>query len=224
MSDLTAFTTYMSVAGMFAGIDPLTPIDGSGSLSLHRNGTAGRYCNMVRAQAPSAFTSGRIRFRCALKTLDTAAAQFGVLFQQSQADMTGASGSAYGVISLSQAGAGGVNTNWTIRKYTAGLPTGSNLAIGNLVVFNAGVANVQSIEVTWILDLANLGGLRITVKRGVLRDFSDLVLEPNLDIIVTSSVLTTSVGEGPCLALGGTTDNRNPLLDTLSCVPLLVGG
>lgn len=220
MSDLTAFTFFKDDAGMFAGINPLTPIAGTGSLHLHRNGTLGRWINGIRATVPLGFTSGIMRWRMAFTAIEGDITTHGMAFQQSQANLAAQTGSAYAIVYRT---AGTSTGNWAIAKLTLGLLAPTILVNGPTVPFNAGVANAITIEATWILDIANLGGMRVTVKRGILPDFSDLVLEPGLDIVITSNVLQTSAGEGPIYAAGGSS-GRQTLFDSMSVIPVLVGG
>jgi len=219
MSDLTAFTFYKEDASMAVTLELSSPILNSGSLKINRNGTAGRWVNGVRVNAPLGFTSGRARFLLGAKTALQTNDAIGFVFQQSQADLTLGAGSAYGFFTqVLSSGAG----TWRpfLRKFTAGLGTGTTLATGT--DYTAAVGTMRAVEVQWILDVANLGGIQLTVKMGSLSTFADLAVDAALNIIVTSSILTTSVGEGPYY-VGIATSSGFYLYDHIECVPLLVG-
>ena len=213
MSDLSAFTIYKHDAGMTAAIDLVTPLLGSGSLLLGPNGTAGRRINMVRTTTPNSFTSGRARFLLGTTVVGSLDA-FGFVFQLSQADLTGASGQAYAYY-VEQAAC----SSWQpkLAKITAGLATRTVLASGTTYT----ATTARAVEVQWLLDIPNLGGMQLTVKLGTALDYSDLVLDSALNILVSTSVLTTSVGEGPMLAASGSAGSYR--YDHFEVVPLIVG-
>lgn len=215
MSDLQAFTFFKQDAGMTVAIDPIGPILGSGSLLLGPNGTAGRRINGIRANTPNSFTSGRARLLLEPVVIGTTE-QIGFAFQLSQADLTGGSGLAYAFLLVHS-----VSSTWLPRIYkmTAGVATSTLLATGTsrTVPINTTLA----VEVQWILDIPNLGGIQITIKLGTATDYSDLVLDAALNILITSSVLTTSVGEGPCLNTNAGTGSYR--YDHFEVIPLLVG-
>ena len=218
MSDLSAFTIYKANAGMLAVLDITNPILGSGSLKINRNGTTGRFVNMVRATAPNSFTSGRARFLLD-STADSAADAIGFVFQQSQTDLTGGVGAAYGLyVQMTNS----VTDTWTplLYKFTAGLGTGTTLATGTSYVAAPGTETAYEVE--WILDVANLGGLQVKVKRGTASAYTNLVADAALNIIITSSVLTVSVGEGP-FYVGDPNSTGFYLYDHFEVVPLIVG-
>lgn len=118
---------------------------------------------------------------------------------------------------------GPANFELQIRKLSAGLTSSTQLATAGSTFSLAIAPAFVVIEVQWIVDITNLGGVNIVVKRGTLADWSDLAEEANLDIVDTSSPLQTSVGEGPGLALSATSSNGKYLMDTMDVTPLLVG-
>jgi hypothetical protein len=67
---------------------------------------------------------------------------------------------------------------------------GSSLAS---VYFSPGVNTVFALEAEWIVDIAELGGVALFVRRGFETDFSDL--ETVISYLDISSPITTSVAE-----------------------------
>lgn len=219
MSDLQAFTIYRANASMLVALDPTVPLLGTASLRINRNGTTGQFANLVRLTSPRAFTSGRARWLIGARTLQTND-RIGFVCQQSQEDLTGGAGAAYALnLLMASSGAG----TWTpsLARMTAGLGTFTTLATGTN--FTMAAAGKKALELTWILDQANLGGIQLQVKLGNNTDYSDLALDSALNIIVTSSVLTTSAGEGPHYN-GLTTSGGDYLYDHFDVIPLIVGG
>ena len=212
--NVEGFTFYLATAGMFAGIDPINHIVGSGSLRLHRNAIAARFITGEPTNAPKGFTSGTMR---ALYRPVTPVSNdwVGMCFQKSTADLTAGAGQAYGaglVVSGSFA-------NLEICKFTAGLGTRSAIVSSSPgLAFNSG--STISLSITWLLDIVRLGGLRITLSQGTATDFSSMTQV--LDTVVTTSILLTSVGEGPALSLVSTASAGDYLWDQTDAVPLIV--
>ena len=219
MSDLTNFNIYKENAGMFAGIDVLNPLAGNGSLLMHRNGQAFTKINLARSIAPRAFTSGVARFYVGGKVQLIQSDQVGFAFQQSQEDLTGGVGSAY--LACLVLGTNGSNSSLQLFRCSAGLGTQTNLGTGT--TFNAVLNTPIAVEITWILDIAQLGGIKLTLKHGTALDFTGLVTDVN--IVSTTTVLQTSVAEGPYMKHNLSSSNGQYLFETASTdvYPLLIG-
>ena len=228
MSDLQAFTIFKANSGMTVAIDPIASdvISGSGSLRINRGGTTGQRANLARASSPTGFTSGRARFR--IKTLGVGSLNdvWGLTFQMSQADMTTV-GTQTAYFMGIQYQANGSFGNLVINRLSTGLANPTQLALG--AQFALVADQRMTLEATWILDLQNLGGIRLFLKRGVLADYSDLVVEPKngggtMDLVSTTTVLQTSVAEGPAVQFAFDTSPGDYLMKIDSVIPLIVGG
>jgi hypothetical protein len=212
---LEGFTFYLATGGMATVIDPINVIAGTGSLRLHRNGIAARFIEGEPTGSPKGFSSGIMR-----ALLRPVTAQngdwLGMIFQKSTADLTAGAGSAYGVgVQVISAGS---TAQIQVLKFTAGLGTSTILYSGTTVSFTTSI--LVALKVTWRLDIARLGGIRVTLERGSASDFSSLTTE--YDTVLTTSLLTTSVGEGPALALVTTGSPGDYLWDQTDAVPLII--
>lgn len=216
MSDLDDFTFYKSDPAILVALETSTPLVGTGSLRMYRNLAASGRANGVRATGNRAFTSGRARWLCRVNGFLLGDC-IGFAFNQSYVDVT-STGTGY-------------NCYWSISnnaslhtlrldRMTSGLVTGVNLAASP--AFAWAIDTTMALEVSWVVDLVNLGGIRFNVKRGAAPDFSDLVDVANLtNVLVTTNLHTTSMGEGPAWS-GGPTNQYSALFDSVSCVPLVV--
>lgn len=219
MSDLSNFTIYKENAGMFAGIEVLQPLAGSGTLLMHANGQGSTNINLARAIAPRAFTSGVARFLIGFTTANVND-QVGFAFQQSQEDLTNGTGSAY--LAMFKAGSNGVNSQIQILRIAAGLQ-GAQTLIGTGALFTLAPNTPLAVEIRWLLDIAGLGGIQLTAKHSTSVDFTGLITDVN--VVSTATVLQTSVTEGPYLKLGASFSTGQFLFETANTdvVPLLVG-
>jgi hypothetical protein len=218
MSDLQDFTFYKVNASLLIALETASPILGTGSLKMAHNNAAGlHYANGVRAAGNKAFPSGRVRFLARLDGFGLGTV-LGFAFNQSQPDLT-SSGTAY----LFYWSVSNVNTTHQLQiaRCTAGIPTRTTLFTGPNFTLNAGVTT--ALECSWVTDLVNLGGIRFSVKQGSATNYSDLADVAGLtNVLTTTTLLTTSVGEGPAW-YGGPTTQFNFLWDSMSCVPLIIG-
>lgn len=230
MSDIDQFTVYKQNASMAFVIDPQTPLLGSGSLRMHRNGVSARFMHAIRSVGSRAFTSGRARFIVGCKARQNND-ECGMAFMVS-GDLTGGTGYCY-ICNLIIVNAGQAGLI-LYRSNNLGLTTLVQIVQGPSFTFTTGVTKV-AVEVTWVQDPANLGGgnpaIQIIVKRGAdITDFSDLVTETGMDVIETTNVITTTTGEGPCLRLAATSSLGDFLIEfppsggSPAVQPLIVGG
>jgi len=211
---------YKANASQTFVVETSSPIHGSGSFKFNRGGTAGQYENIRRLNTPRGFTSGRLRWLFKMPGTLLLNTYAGVAFQQGQADLTATGTAYYACIQISNSSS---SHRLQIRQMTAGLPTTTQL-FQSTSAFTATTGTVLSLEVQWVLDIASLGGIRFNMKRGTATDYSDLVDEPGIiNQVSTTTVLQTSVGEGPASVLG-TTTQVDHLYDRIHCVPLAVGG
>jgi len=219
MSDLDDFTFHKSLAGLFVGLETAAPLRGTGSLKMHRNGQPAGYVSSVRNTGNKAFTTGRVRFLCQASGF-ASNTSIGFCFQMSQANLTGAAGTGYWFRWF----IGASSTTHTLRidRLTSGLVQ-SFVNICLSPAFTLAVNTPMALECSWILDLVALGGIQFNVQRGSALDYSDLAPVSGMTGVVSStSVLQTSVGEGPAWQADVTTQH-NFLWDDIHCVPLLVG-
>lgn len=219
MSDLEDFTFYKDLPGLFVGLETTAPIVGTGSLKMHRNGQPGGYVSSVRNTGNRAFTTGRVRFLCQASGF-VANTSLGFCFQMSQPDLTGGAGTGYWFRWF----VGSSNPTHTLRidRLAEGL-TQNIVNLCQSAAFTLAPNTPMALECSWILDLVELGGIQFTVKRGTLLDYSDLAPVSDMTGVISStSVLQTSVGEGPAWQ-GGALTEYNFLWDDIHCVPLLVG-
>lgn len=216
MSDLDDFTFYKSDPAVLVALDTATPIQGTGSLKMAHNNAPTSYVNGVRNTGNKAFPSARVRFLCRVDgfLLNTF---LGFAFNQSQANLT-SSGTGYlfrWLISNI-----GTTHKLQIVRCTAGIPTVT--MVFESPNFTWAVDTTMALECSWVVDLVTLGGIRFNVKRGTALDFSDLADVQGLtNVLATTNLQTTSVGEGPAF-WGGSTTQFNFFWDAMSCVPLLV--
>lgn len=171
-------------------------ITGNGSLYFEQSG-AGTQMNVVRNTTPRQFTSGLVY--CATKAIFTASANdfFGMAFNQSQADLTGGSGSAYGVI-FRIINPGSYTVKLEIVKFSAGLGTKSTLASGSTSAA-LGFGTVCTLACRWAYSASYGPGVRIraysSLSSSDIPDYSDSAT-PELEYVDSSSPLSTSAGEG----------------------------
>lgn len=211
----TNWDTYKSNASMFAGLYVTAPILGSSSLRMHRNAQASQYINAGRNATPRAFTSG-IAMIAVTRLTNVTGDRFGYVFQQSQADLTGGAGSAYfvalEVTSSTQA-------TLQLRKCNGGLATTALIATG---ATGLDISTTLTLRVRWILDIPSLGGLWVRVDYGTDTNYATASWTASINETITSSILTTSVNEGPALALTSAGSNGDYLWDHFDITPYVI--
>jgi hypothetical protein len=218
---LADWEVYKADSSQTFVVETSSPIFGSGSFKFNRGGTAGQYENIRRLNTPRGFTSGRLRWQFKVTTQLLNNTYAGVAFQQSQANLTGASGTGY--FACMQISNSASSHRLQVRRISAGLPTTSML-FESTSAFTLNLNTTIALEIQWVLDIATLGGIRFNMKRGTLTDYSDLADEAGIiNQVSTTTVYQTSVGEGPASILG-TTTQVDHLYDRIHCVPLAVGG
>ena len=185
---INAYETVASIAGLGGLILDETFSASSGAFG----GTTGKYGATMRLVSgfTRGLTKGRIRL---LNRLDALVAQgssgVGFVIFMSQADVTNTSGSCYACL---------LNTaTWTLYKTTTGLRNLASLASSTIAPL-AVIGTPLALELRWAYDATKYGGTSIALYVGAALNFTDLT--PRLTYVDTSSPLTTSVGEGPCMA------------------------
>lgn len=225
MSDIDLFDIFKDDAGMTVAITTSTPLRGTGSLAITR--TAGLRANMM-PKVGGKFTSGRANFLVGFGTSPISNDLIGIAFQTSQRDLTGGAGTGY-VVDLRVVGAGLCRLH--LARYTAGMPTKVDLAQSANFAYDVLKPQALPAQVTWQLDIANLGGINIVVKRGPVADYSlmtnaqiftsAILSTTDINTTLTTTVLQTSQGEGPVAQVNTT---GAMMMDALTVVPLFVGG
>lgn len=220
------WTIYSSDPGLVAVIHTgANKIYGTGSLECDYH-SALAYLNMVRKNSPKGFTSGRARYLWS-KTSGSAGDYFGLMFCQSQENMTGSSGAAYFCGHIRT----GATLQYYLRRHSAGWPTATLLA-QSTVSGTIPVAPLSTpIEIRWRLDEANLGGVQITLREGAPANYNGVTLNwdtllttTRIDYLDNGAYLTSSVGEGPSYLNASGVPSTTYYMDELEVVPLLVGG
>lgn len=203
-------------------------IYGTGSLEM-KYVSAGTNINVVRKNTPKGFTSGRARFLLGhtIAGSQLSGARPAFLFNLSQDDMTGSSGTGY---SFGIVKSGGTNQfTCDFRRMSAGMPTSTLLTSAS--TFTLGVSPLSvPLEVTWRLDVENLGGMELSARRGAVANYDGTAID--WDSVLTTALITgyidtsylsVSQGEGPSLRETGAVLDAY-YWDQMSVVPLLTGG
>jgi hypothetical protein len=192
---LLDWNIYKTPSGLSAIIDPGSPVLGSGSLLLKNTGFGGSLnVTSLVALSDSLYTPGLLkgRMRQVVNITSANRTRAGFSFMHSHADISPSTGRAwYEAIAL--ADFSGSQRRWGISRYTNGFFSGTTLFSSGTPVWS--FSTTFTMEVEWNYDLADLGGLRITLRVGTATDFSDLAVVYNT--IDTSGLITTSLGEGP---------------------------
>lgn len=208
----------------------------TGGNRLHGNGSlelayvsAGININMVRKNTPKRFPSGRARFLMGHDVFGTQITSDapGFLFNLSGENLTGGTGTGY-YFSLTKTGGTNQFTP-TFRRMTAGMGTSTALTTGTAFTLAEAPQSVP-VEVTWRLDIENLGGIVLSCRRGDVADYTGVSLNWATLLTVTAiagyldtTALASSQGEGPAYrAAGGDFDSY--YFDQMTVIPLLVGG
>lgn len=207
------WSVYQNVNPVGASVSIAAPLVATGSLDITGSLTDPNYVNLLPSFAsaiPRAFTKGTVRtlIRYEAGTFIPANEKdFGILCMQSQEDLTLGVGAAYGGLAHAIFPAG---FEFRIVKYNAGL-TDTPQVLASTVVPEPYVigTDIIALELEWVSDVINLGGVRLTLRRGIgaLTDFSNLVTV--LDIIDVPGPLTATTGEGLCFV-----DNQGAELNT----------
>ena len=213
----TTSPSTTSDAALLVDLETETPITGTGSLRMAPGEAASRYVNAVASHGPESVRLGSRALsvpRRWLRVWRTA----GLCLQS--------------VAGRSDEQWRGVSVRLGDQRHCHAAPVahcalhdGSHYTHAPLrespFAWDMGVP--MALECSWLIDLVTLGGIRFSVKRGAALDFSDLADVAGLtNLLATTDLLTTSVGEGPAW-WGGATLASNYLWDSMRCVPLLVG-
>jgi len=210
------WNTFKSNVGMLVSLDPsINRIKGTASLRMNRNGTTGQYANITRNTPPTGFTTGMAR--CLFRSPNhTNGDRWGFLFQQSQENMTGASGQAYAISLHSN---GPPNAIIRLDKITAGLGTFTTL-VNSAISIATNVA--LAMRVSWTLAPGLAGSIQIIVEYGTDITFATMAVA--ISTVSSTGVLTTSVAEGPYIALTSGTSLGDHLFDAAYAEPRVIGG
>lgn len=205
---LADFNAYKSNAGCLIAVNTLTPILGSGSFRFSTNGVSGaQQMSLVAIDPPyqHGVTEGRLRMLFRGAAFSSASGHYlGIAFMQSQEDLTGGAGSCYAWMARTS-NTSNTLTHLSLRKFTSGVVSAGGTLIGSEIVLSPALAlnDVFALEVQWRLDIPELGGLEVIGRFGTATDYSDLT--DQVETVITTSVLTSTVGEGPFLAAAAST-------------------
>jgi len=186
------WNVYKQDPSMSVALDPISPIVGSDSLYIHRNGTSFTRANVCPgATITHGFTFGRMR--SLFKFPNGGSGDFfGFGMMLNQENLSGTSGVAYGVIY--RLGTGVLGDRVDIVQFTAGLGTFTAMGVtGSFYDLVRPAGLVVAVDVTWRLDLAIYGGVVFQVQVGELTTYADLTTRINY--VDTSSPLTATVNE-----------------------------
>jgi len=174
----------------YAYLDLLTPIIGAGSVALES--TAMSQAVYVTPSNPSGLTKGIEKGRLRALTnprVSSGGCGFGLVIMASAETIVATAGAYYryelfssGSYALARA-----NSN----TLTAGSP-GVTLGSGSTTVTQN---TTYSIEIEWIADPVNLGGVNLLIRKGTATDFSNMTLLTQL-LESGAQVLGTSNSEG----------------------------
>lgn len=178
-------------------------IIGSGSLAMeYTNSMLYSHANLVPndivvSPLPKGISpAGRLRTICQVDTHDGSAPQtsyFGLTAMQDQDDLS-SSGSCYALLIASDEGL--ANPTLHLHKFTSGLTDGLPVASLASITFPGTITlGVPfTLELDWVVDIANLNGTLLIGKTGTATDFSDLTGQ--ISFVDTISPLMDSVSEG----------------------------
>jgi hypothetical protein len=187
-----------STSDIVTSTDIFTPIDNTGSLRIDHLSGSNLFMNTYNDTYVRGIIKGRIRTLIEPVTL-TGSGRYmiGFTFMQDQDDLTGSTsigtGDAYGAFYTAEAN--GMNTQFTIRKYTSGLssfPGGTSLYLGpNLGLVGSGM--ITAMEVEW--DATSGTQVDITL-RAIINDtdFNNMVDLTTVNDLVSPFVTTFSEG------------------------------
>jgi hypothetical protein len=186
---LADWDVYTSNTGLGLSINVLTPILSLGSGRFGGTSLGGGLNSIViNPTVASGRTSGvtRGKFRSLFRYDDfTAGAKLGIAFMQSNKNIAEVSSTFYKAELLQSDG-----KLYLIKATGTTIGGGGTLAS---VYFSPGINTVFCLEVEWIVDLGELGGTALFLRRGFATDYSDLTTV--ISYLDVSSPLTTSVAE-----------------------------
>lgn len=186
-------------SGLTVSIEINTPLVGDGSLKFAASAAVNQK-NMYLTNLDKGFTKGRIRslMRMVVRPTTQAYARAGLICMQSVINPAAATGAYYTFgwgVGSSTAGTPGTQ-KWLLMKRA---PSGQLSSVGtelNSTSVVVSASDYYPVQLEWVVDIADLGGTRLTASVGTLNstDFGTLVTV--FDYLDTSSPLTTSVAEG----------------------------
>lgn len=195
---LADWTKVQPGSSVTISLDINTPLVGNGSLKFVNGQTPNGVANMYLTSLGRGFTKGRVRtlIRMDARPSHVAYERSGIVFLQSVLNPSVASGNCYtfgwGVGASTSGTPGG--QYWTLNKHALSLGTAGSNLFNEAVSVSAG--DYYPIQVEWVVDIAGLGGTRISISVGDLNSIDFSTLLPLVDYLDTSSPLTSSVAEG----------------------------
>lgn len=194
---LADWTTNFS--GVTVSLEITTPLVGNGSLK-HVVPAGSHTANMYLTNFAKGFTKGRIRtlLRYVVRPSANAQCGSGIIFMQSNLNpVTTASNYYKFFLGPGTAGGSPGTQYWQLTKHTSRtlVQTPSNILVETSSE-TAANNDYWPIQIEWIVDLAGLGGTRLTASKGTKNSTDFNTLATIYDHLDTSTPHTTSVGEG----------------------------
>lgn len=191
--------------------ETLDPIIGAQSIRFRKTvggANFNRHCNATpkdTSPLPNGLLAGRLRtlFYVNAEALSTSTMYASIICMQSVDDLQGSPGAAY-ILNVNVADSTARINKITGQSLNNSLGTTEAGPVGIGFTILSGSANVYSMELMWFSDISEFGGVVLQARFGQLQDYTDLAIPPGLDVIATSSPLTTSVSEGLGWHDGGT--------------------
>lgn len=181
------------LASATSSLDLVTPITGTSSLSLDSNvASQAIYLTPTGASGlTKGVEQGRLRTLVKMTTGSGNGCGFGLVCMGGSDTLATVGTSAFiryelfsnGNYNLYRSNSSGLNSG------APGTPLQANIA--QSVVQNT----IYGIQMEWIVDVPNLGGVYIITKKGTAIDFSDLIILNQL-VDTGAQILTTSASEG----------------------------
>ena len=179
-------------------IDVADPINGNGALRVDNAGNeAAPAINILNERLNTNFQrgliDGKIRTRFHISDHELAVTregEYGIYCMASQLDLTLGAGAAYAFVLHVD-----TDFDWRLVEYASGISIGGGRidhASGSTVGAPALDKNMV-MELDWVLDLDNIGGIRLTCRAAAGTDFS---LLETVYTVTLGSPLLTSVSEG----------------------------
>jgi hypothetical protein len=201
-SDWTVYRTNAATASQLV-VDTFNPV--APSLSFYSfSGVIERHNAHLTNPLLRGFTKGKIQglLTVRLWSVDLQFFQTGFVSQQSQLDLSGTTGVAYYMAVGTVGTPDNTLSSFSVKLYRLvnGLQeTGRvQLATGGNFLENTGLQTAY--EFQWDYNVAVYGGIRLITRRGVAGSTNFATLSVVSDIISTSTVLATTVGEGLALS------------------------
>ena len=212
---LSDWTIYKTNSSMQVAVSATNPILGDGSLRISRSGVGASNlsAHLSLTTKPHGFTRGRLRSAYRLDTHSgTVDHGMGLLFMQSQTDLTQGSGSAYALVLHTSTTAGNIDSLRLVR-YDAGISAPTTNVLANVATGGIALGTVVCLEAEWALDTPVIGQMTVTGRSSIgFQKFVGLVQQ--FSAVLTTSVLLTSVGEGPFVFMNGTGDHASAFGET----------